>query len=1022
MKSYLFGDPNPVPSMTSIYPYFRFDGFTNIPREKDWNMVILENDFIKVFICPDIGGKVWGALEKSTGREFMYFNHVVKFRDVALRGPWTSGGMEYNFGDLGHIPSGATPVDYTIKRNPDGSASCVVGALDLPSQTKWNVEILLCPDKAFFETRVSWFNCTSVPCTYYHWMNAAAKAAGNLQFLYPGNKWIGHGGEYGEWPEDHGVDLSFYENHTFGAYKSYHIINSHSDFFGGYWHDDDFGFGHFCPYEEKPGKKIWIWGLSQRGMIWEDILTDSDGQYVEYQSGKLFNQGAYSSSFTPFKHREFSPHDSDVTSEIWFPLKETKGMVAASQYAVLNVVREGDVLNVYLSALQPLNERLAITTSEGTIDADITLEPLELFVTNFHAAPDENFTIELGANKLRYSSDEGDRIVDRPVEHNKEFNWDSAYGHYLRGLELERQRMYQEAMHFYRDSLAAEPAFVPALNRVALGHYRSMDYDRCLEYILRALAVDTYDPFANYLFGLANKRIGKLLAAKNGFSIASHTIEFRSAGLTELAMLWLVEQNLDAAQECARKALAFNRYNIAAMEIMAIAARKRNDRAKAEEHLTSLAALDPTNLLVHFERVKWNASTVEELTNRITNELPAETYLQLAIGYNTYGCVAEAIEVLSIAPRHPIVLLWLAYLDKKNEARHLEEALTCSPEMVFPYRAETAVVLEYFLKKNQYWKLRYYLALICWHRGDIQRARDLFQLCREEPDFFVFYLAKARLFGEDKEIQLASLERATVLEPLDWRVNLAWIDEYLATGQYEQALDIARKFMTDYPENSAFGFRYARALIALEEFEACLSFFDKYEVLPSEASFEGRNLYHECCARSALKCLKNGDYSAAIEFAQKGKEWPINLGVGKPYDPDERLDDFMIAFAHQMSGASEKTKEFYSLVAAYKAQPHAGESSAIVLQVLSLVELEEVTRAKALLEEALKMHPDNKYIRWAKAFFEGDANADEIKRELLTQQSERFLYDTMFIDNEFPLVDALAGLYLEKGRSGRAED
>ncbi|MBI9063466.1 MAG: DUF5107 domain-containing protein, partial [Marinilabiliaceae bacterium] len=280
MNTYPFFDPNPVVNPDRIYPYFRFDGYTNHSEEKEWNMVVLENDYIKVFVCPDVGGKIWGAIEKSTGKEFIYFNHSAKFRDVAMRGAWSSGGLEYNFGDIGHIPTCATPVDYVTKEYADGSVACVVGAIDLPSGTKWNVEIKLQKDKAYFETIASWFNTSDLPVTYYHWMNAAAKADGGLEFIYPGNKRIGHGGEMGNWPVDEGRNISMYENNDFGIYKSYHILNAYSNFFGGYWHDDNFGFGHYSCYDDKPGKKIWIWGLSDQGMIWEDLLTDSDGQYI----------------------------------------------------------------------------------------------------------------------------------------------------------------------------------------------------------------------------------------------------------------------------------------------------------------------------------------------------------------------------------------------------------------------------------------------------------------------------------------------------------------------------------------------------------------------------------------------------------------------------------------------------------------------------------------------------------------------------------------------------------------------
>ena len=231
MKTYMFSDPDPVPNISRIYPYFRFDEYATASENREWKMVILENKYIKVYVCPDVGGKIWGAIEKSTGKEFLYFNDVVKFRDVAMRGAWTSGGLEYNFGDIGHIPTCATPVDYVIKENKDGSVSCIVGAIDLPSRTKWNVEISLQKDNAFFETKVSWFNTSSLPVTYYHWMNAAAKAEGNLEFIYPGNKRIGHGGELGDWPIDNNREIFRYENNDFGIYKSYHVINSYSDFF-----------------------------------------------------------------------------------------------------------------------------------------------------------------------------------------------------------------------------------------------------------------------------------------------------------------------------------------------------------------------------------------------------------------------------------------------------------------------------------------------------------------------------------------------------------------------------------------------------------------------------------------------------------------------------------------------------------------------------------------------------------------------------------------------------------------------
>ena len=310
--TYPFSDPNPIPVVGRIYPYFRFDGFAAKSVEKSWKVVELENAYIKVWILPEIGGKIWNAVEKKTGKSFIYFNEAVKFRDIAMRGPWTSGGIEANYGIIGHTPNVATPVDYVTKENADGSVTCTIGALDLLTRTPWRLEIRLGKDDAAFSTTSFWYNASSVEQPYYSWMNAGIKVDGKLQYIYPGTSYLGHAGEHGPWPIDaSGRDLSWYDNNNFGGYKSYHVFGRETDFVGAYWHDDDYGMVRYGARDEKAGKKIWIWGLSRQGMIWTDLLTDKNGQYSEVQSGRLFNQSAEGSTFTPFKHRGFTPHTAD---------------------------------------------------------------------------------------------------------------------------------------------------------------------------------------------------------------------------------------------------------------------------------------------------------------------------------------------------------------------------------------------------------------------------------------------------------------------------------------------------------------------------------------------------------------------------------------------------------------------------------------------------------------------------------------------------------------------------------------
>jgi len=70
--TYPYSDPSPIPLFTSVYPYFRFDGYTDTPVQKSWKVVELENDYIRVMILPEVGGKIWTAIEKSTKQPFIY--------------------------------------------------------------------------------------------------------------------------------------------------------------------------------------------------------------------------------------------------------------------------------------------------------------------------------------------------------------------------------------------------------------------------------------------------------------------------------------------------------------------------------------------------------------------------------------------------------------------------------------------------------------------------------------------------------------------------------------------------------------------------------------------------------------------------------------------------------------------------------------------------------------------------------------------------------------------------------------
>ncbi|MCB0841223.1 MAG: DUF5107 domain-containing protein, partial [Bacteroidetes bacterium] len=159
LPTYPFSNPNPVPipEDSGIYPYFTFTNFSDTAIQKEWTIITLENDYLALYILPEVGGKIYGATDKSTGEEFIPKQKEVRFVNKGKRGLWSPGGMEFNFGEDDISPSVATPVDYQLIENEDGSVSCWIGNLDLLSRKTWRVEIYLPPDKAWFETRMVWY-------------------------------------------------------------------------------------------------------------------------------------------------------------------------------------------------------------------------------------------------------------------------------------------------------------------------------------------------------------------------------------------------------------------------------------------------------------------------------------------------------------------------------------------------------------------------------------------------------------------------------------------------------------------------------------------------------------------------------------------------------------------------------------------------------------------------------------------------------------------------------------------------
>ena len=85
--TYPFSLPDPVPNPTPVYPYFRFDGFTDNPVQQKWKIVELENDFIKVLNENKIYSEVktFSDAPHSFPLFDPWFEPMVKYTDEFLK-------------------------------------------------------------------------------------------------------------------------------------------------------------------------------------------------------------------------------------------------------------------------------------------------------------------------------------------------------------------------------------------------------------------------------------------------------------------------------------------------------------------------------------------------------------------------------------------------------------------------------------------------------------------------------------------------------------------------------------------------------------------------------------------------------------------------------------------------------------------------------------------------------------------------------------------------------------------------
>ena len=338
IKTYPVGEPEKNPmffekrvyqgSCGKVYPVPFIDKVYDTPSMKEYDAVTLENEYVRLVLLPELGGRIYIAQDKKNGNyDFFYRNDVIKPALVGLAGPWVSGGVEFNWPQH-HRPATFMPTDVEIEKDKDGSVTVWMSDHDPLTRMRGTHGICLKPGSCLVELKARLTNRTPFTQTFLWWANVAARVHDRYESFFPPDV---------EYVADHAVRamssfpeaLQKYYGVDYAARKgannlcwyknipvptSYMICATKYDFFGGYDHAAQGGFVHVADRHIAPGKKQWTWGNHPFGYAWDRELTDDSGPYIELMAG------VYTDNQPDFTY--LMPYETKTFSQYWWPYQK----------------------------------------------------------------------------------------------------------------------------------------------------------------------------------------------------------------------------------------------------------------------------------------------------------------------------------------------------------------------------------------------------------------------------------------------------------------------------------------------------------------------------------------------------------------------------------------------------------------------------------------------------------------------------------------------------------------------------
>lgn len=969
-----------------VYPYPVIESIANEKVDKEYNAVFIENEYIKIMILPELGGRVQMAYDKIKQRHFIYYNHVIKPALVGLAGPWISGGIEFNWPQH-HRPSTYMPVDTTIEENADGSVTVWVNEMERMFHQKGMAGFTLRPGHAFLEIKGVLYNRTEVPQTFLWWANPAVAVNDYYQSVFPPdiNAVFDHGkravssfpiatGTYYKMDYSAGVDISNYKN--IKVPTSYMAVNSRFDFEGGYENDTQAGMLHVASHHISPGKKQWTWGNGDFGRAWDRNLTDEDGPYIELMAGVYTENQPDFTWLQPYEEKSFVQY--------FLPYRELGVVKNATKDLLMNIEPEGEG-QVCFKIFATSRQQVVVTLrgEDGTVyyQKEVIITPEEL-LNETVAVGEEQFTrlelvVTAGAKELLYWHAEPDEV--KPIPDAAEAallpeEIKTTEQLYLTGLHLEQYRhATYNPVEYYEEALRRDPIDVRNNNALGLWYIRKGRFQRAEQYLLTAVKTlqkrnpNPYDGEPIYNLGLALKYQGRMDEAYARFYKSCWNAAWQDAGYFACAQISLMQGRLEDALDEIDRSLIRNWHHHKARALKAAILRKMGRKEDALRLIEDSLDIDKFNFGCRYEKylLTGDVADLQVLKELMRGE--AHNYDEIALDYCGAGCWTEAASLWNIASsENAVTPMTYYYWGWCLEEGGLEgadaifaKAVAACPDYCFPNRLEAILALQCAMEKNpEDARAPYYLGNLYYDKRQYDLATEYWEKSATLDASFPTVWRNLALVYFNKQHQeekaLECMEKAFRLDETDARI-LMELDQLYKRMQRPHAERLA--FLQQYPALIA-----QRDDLVLEEitllnqtgaYEKAKTLLDAHIFHPWEGG-EGKvpAQYQFARVELAKLALKEGRNEKAVQLLEECLVYPHHLGEGKLYGAQENDFYYFLGCAYDAMGQKEKAKECWEKATLGPTEPAAAlyyndaKPDKIFYQGLALMKLGRTDEAK----------------------------------------------------------------------------